>query len=53
MNATYEKVCVTNVCTDGSIYCQLPSRGTARLNKLLDETEAFFVSQVNDVHTHL
>ncbi|XP_035515275.1 tudor domain-containing protein 7A [Morone saxatilis] len=46
VNATYQEVCVTNVCADGIIYCQLPSRGTARLSKLLKETEAFFTSQM-------
>uniref|UniRef100_A0A667WL63 Tudor domain containing 7 a n=1 Tax=Myripristis murdjan TaxID=586833 RepID=A0A667WL63_9TELE len=46
VNTTYQDVCVTNVCSDGLIYCQLPSRGTAKLSKLLDKTEAFFISQV-------
>ncbi|CAK6976620.1 tudor domain-containing protein 7A [Scomber scombrus] len=46
VNVTYQEVCVTNVCADGIIYCQLPSRGTARLSKLLEETEAFFISQM-------
>ncbi|XP_027139011.1 tudor domain-containing protein 7A isoform X1 [Larimichthys crocea] len=46
VNAIYKDVCVTNVCADGIIYCQLPSRGTARLSKLLDETEAIFTSQM-------
>ncbi|KAM8842026.1 tudor domain-containing protein 7A [Synchiropus picturatus] len=40
-----QQVSVTNVCTDGTIYCQVPSRGTARLEKLLDQTEAFFRAQ--------
>ncbi|CAL9700501.1 unnamed protein product [Knipowitschia caucasica] len=42
----YQNVRVTNVSSDGIIYCQLPSRGTARLSKLLEETEAFFKTQV-------
>uniref|UniRef100_A0A8C9XVT4 Tudor domain containing 7 a n=1 Tax=Sander lucioperca TaxID=283035 RepID=A0A8C9XVT4_SANLU len=46
VNATYRDVHVTNVCADGIIYCQLPSRGTARLSKLLEETETFFISQM-------
>ncbi|XP_032385875.1 tudor domain-containing protein 7A isoform X2 [Etheostoma spectabile] len=46
VNATYQDVCVTNVCADGIIYCKLPSRGTARLSKLLEETETFFISQM-------
>ncbi|XP_010786532.1 tudor domain-containing protein 7B-like [Notothenia coriiceps] len=45
VKATYQDVCVTSVCADGIIYCQLPSRGTARLNKLMEETETFFFSQ--------
>ncbi|KAL3067125.1 hypothetical protein OYC64_016968 [Pagothenia borchgrevinki] len=46
VNATYQDVCVTSVCADGIIYCQLPSRGTARLNKLMEEMETFFFSQM-------
>ncbi|XP_071359624.1 tudor domain-containing protein 7A isoform X4 [Trachinotus anak] len=46
VNVTYQDVCVTNVCADGIIHCQLPSRGTARLSKLLEKTEAFFISQM-------
>ncbi|XP_068448627.1 tudor domain-containing protein 7A [Clinocottus analis] len=46
VNATYPDVRVTNVCADGVIYCQLPCRGTARLCKLLEETESFFISQM-------
>ncbi|XP_074486805.1 tudor domain-containing protein 7A [Sebastes fasciatus] len=45
VNVTYQDVCVTNVCADGIIYCQLPSRGTARLSKLLEATETF-ISQM-------
>ncbi|XP_040000863.1 tudor domain-containing protein 7A isoform X3 [Xiphias gladius] len=46
VNVTYQDVCVTNVCADGIIYCQLPSRGTARLRRLLGKAEAFFISQM-------
>ncbi|XP_038569830.1 tudor domain-containing protein 7A isoform X1 [Micropterus salmoides] len=46
VNATYQDVCVTNVCADGIIYCQLPSRGTARLSRLLEGTEGIFISQM-------
>ncbi|KAM6971812.1 tudor domain-containing protein 7A [Aplochiton taeniatus] len=46
VNSTYVNMCVTNVCSDGTIYCQLPSRGVAKLNKLLDKMEAFFTTQV-------
>ncbi|XP_068583840.1 tudor domain-containing protein 7A isoform X2 [Cebidichthys violaceus] len=46
VNVTYQDVRVTNVCADGIIYCQLPCRGSARLSKLLEETESFFISQM-------
>ncbi|KAL3996204.1 potassium voltage-gated channel Shaker-related subfamily A, beta member 2 [Sarotherodon galilaeus] len=46
VNVTYQDVSVTNVCQDGTLYCQLPSRGTARLSKLVEETEAYFISQM-------
>ncbi|XP_026214692.1 tudor domain-containing protein 7A isoform X2 [Anabas testudineus] len=46
VNVTYQNVCVTNVCADGILYCQLPCRGTARLSKLLEKTEAFFLAQM-------
>ncbi|XP_072239886.1 tudor domain-containing protein 7A [Leuresthes tenuis] len=45
-NVLYQDVFVSDVCADGTMYCQLPSRGTARLRKLLDETEAYFISQM-------
>ncbi|XP_061534830.1 tudor domain-containing protein 7A [Phycodurus eques] len=44
--STYQGVCVTNVCADGIVFCQLPSRGTPRLSKLLEKTKAFFISQM-------
>ncbi|KAM4603890.1 tudor domain-containing protein 7A [Polymixia lowei] len=46
VNSTYQNICVTNVCSDGTIYCQLPSRGAMKLNELLNKVEAFFSSQV-------
>nr|XP_061791473.1 tudor domain-containing protein 7A-like [Nerophis lumbriciformis] len=46
VNSTYQGVCVTHVCADGIIVCQLPSRGTARLAKFLEEIKAFFISQM-------
>ncbi|XP_061571997.1 tudor domain-containing protein 7A [Cololabis saira] len=45
VNVTCQDVCVSNVCADGTIYCQLPSRGTTRLRKLLEEVDAYFISQ--------
>ncbi|XP_061685862.1 tudor domain-containing protein 7A isoform X2 [Syngnathoides biaculeatus] len=46
VNSTYQGVCVTNVCGDGIVFCQLPCRGTARLNMLLEKIKAFFISQI-------
>ncbi|XP_076023389.1 tudor domain-containing protein 7A isoform X2 [Genypterus blacodes] len=46
VNTIYQPVCVTNVCADGTIYCQLPSRGTVKLTTLLQRIEAFFINQM-------
>ncbi|XP_017281104.1 tudor domain-containing protein 7A [Kryptolebias marmoratus] len=46
MNVTHQDVCVSSVCADGTIFCQLPSRGTARLRKLLEEVDAYYMSQM-------
>lgn len=40
-------VTVSSVCSDGTIYCQLPSRGLAKLNEILENIETYFHSQVN------
>lgn len=40
-------VTVSSVCSDGTIYCQLPSRGLAKLNEILESIETYFHSQVN------
>lgn len=42
-------VTVSSVCSDGTIYCQLPSRGLAKLNEILENIETYFHSQVNTV----
>ncbi|TRY85751.1 hypothetical protein DNTS_031927 [Danionella cerebrum] len=46
VNSVYSNVLVTNVCSDGSIYCQLPSRGQAKLKDIMDKIEAHFISQL-------
>ncbi|XP_062372660.1 tudor domain-containing protein 7B isoform X3 [Sardina pilchardus] len=46
VNSAYMNVSVTSVCSDGTIYCQLPSRGLAKLTEVLGKTEAYFHSQV-------
>uniref|UniRef100_A0A4W3I4X0 Tudor domain containing 7 b n=1 Tax=Callorhinchus milii TaxID=7868 RepID=A0A4W3I4X0_CALMI len=44
-NGVYLNVVVTNVCSDGTIYCQVPSKGWNRLNALLDKVEYYFNSR--------
>ncbi|XP_056156296.1 tudor domain-containing protein 7B [Lampris incognitus] len=46
VNSAYMNVAVSSVCSDGTIYCQLPSRGLAKLNEILEKTEAYFHTQV-------
>ncbi|XP_041120099.1 tudor domain-containing protein 7B-like isoform X2 [Polyodon spathula] len=46
VNSVYTNISVTNVCLDGTIYCQLLSSGQARLNEILDKTESYFHSRV-------
>uniref|UniRef100_A0A667XJH5 Tudor domain containing 7 b n=1 Tax=Myripristis murdjan TaxID=586833 RepID=A0A667XJH5_9TELE len=46
VNSAYMNVTVSSVCSDGTIYCQLPSRGLAKLNEILEKTETYFHSQV-------
>ncbi|KAK9980696.1 hypothetical protein ABG768_000287 [Culter alburnus] len=46
VNSVYTNVYVTNVCSDGSIYCQLPSRGQAKLKDIMDKIESHFISQL-------
>ncbi|RXM97885.1 Tudor domain-containing protein 7B [Acipenser ruthenus] len=45
INSVYTNVSVTNVCSDGTIYCQLLSSGQASLNEILDKTESYFHSR--------
>ncbi|XP_075943087.1 tudor domain-containing protein 7B [Anarhichas minor] len=46
VNSTYMNVTVRSVCSDGTIYCQLPSRGLSKLNEILENIETYFHSQV-------
>ncbi|XP_067106282.1 LOW QUALITY PROTEIN: tudor domain-containing protein 7A [Osmerus mordax] len=46
-STTFEDVLVTNVYTDdGTVFCQVPSRGRHKLLELLEKIEAFFVTRV-------
>ncbi|XP_064193829.1 tudor domain-containing protein 7B-like [Anguilla rostrata] len=46
VNSIYANVSVTNVCSDGTVFCHLPSRGQAKLSSILEKAEAYFLSQV-------
>ncbi|XP_060730616.1 tudor domain-containing protein 7B isoform X3 [Tachysurus vachellii] len=45
-NSTYKNVSVTSVCSDGTFYCQLPSRGLTKLSEILEKSESHFHNQV-------
>uniref|UniRef100_A0A8C5CM30 Tudor domain-containing protein 7B n=1 Tax=Gadus morhua TaxID=8049 RepID=A0A8C5CM30_GADMO len=42
----YTNVVVSSVCSDGTLYCQPPSRGLTLLTETLERTEAYLHSQV-------
>uniref|UniRef100_A0AAY4A091 Tudor domain-containing protein 7B n=1 Tax=Denticeps clupeoides TaxID=299321 RepID=A0AAY4A091_9TELE len=46
VNSVYMNVSVTSVRSDGTFYCQLPSRGLAKLNEILEKTDSYFHTQV-------
>lgn len=46
VNSVYMSVTVTSVSSDGTLYCQLPSRGLHKLNQILEKIETYFQSQV-------
>uniref|UniRef100_A0A8C0JER7 Tudor domain-containing protein 7 n=1 Tax=Chelonoidis abingdonii TaxID=106734 RepID=A0A8C0JER7_CHEAB len=41
-DALYTNVRVTNVCSDGTLYCQVPSKGLAKLHEILQKLEDYF-----------
>ncbi|KAF7686643.1 tudor domain-containing protein 7A [Silurus meridionalis] len=47
VDSSYSHVCVTNVASDGSVFCQLPSRGLSKLRGVMDKIEAYFLSQAS------
>ncbi|XP_072232753.1 tudor domain-containing protein 7B [Leuresthes tenuis] len=46
VNSAYMNVTVSSVCSDGTIYCQLPSKGLAKMSEILENVETYFHSQV-------
>ncbi|KAM3938190.1 tudor domain-containing protein 7 [Leptodactylus fuscus] len=45
VNASYSNVIVTNVCSDGTLFCQFPSKGLTKLSETLRKIEAEFNSK--------
>ncbi|XP_077201630.1 tudor domain-containing protein 7 isoform X2 [Paroedura picta] len=46
VNALYTNVRVTNVCSDGTLYCQVPSKGLTKLSECLQKLESYFHHKV-------
>uniref|UniRef100_A0A4X1UNT1 Tudor domain-containing protein 7 n=1 Tax=Sus scrofa TaxID=9823 RepID=A0A4X1UNT1_PIG len=42
VDAMYTNVRVTNICSDGTLYCQVPCKGLSKLNDLLHKIEDYF-----------
>lgn len=42
-------VAISSVCSDGTIYCQPPSRALTKMNETLEKIETYFHSQVNEL----
>nr|XP_020646990.1 tudor domain-containing protein 7 isoform X1 [Pogona vitticeps]XP_020646991.1 tudor domain-containing protein 7 isoform X1 [Pogona vitticeps]XP_020646992.1 tudor domain-containing protein 7 isoform X1 [Pogona vitticeps] len=42
VDALYTNVRVTNVCSDGTLYCQVPSKGLTKLSEVLQKLENYF-----------
>ncbi|KAJ6634034.1 hypothetical protein lerEdw1_014180, partial [Lerista edwardsae] len=47
VDALYTNVRVTNVCSDGTLYCQVPSKGLTKLSEVLQKLENYFHSKVS------
>ncbi|RLW00001.1 hypothetical protein DV515_00009238 [Chloebia gouldiae] len=43
VDALYTNVRVTSVSSDGSLYCQVPSKGLSRLSEILQKLEDYFL----------
>nr|Q5M7P8.1 RecName: Full=Tudor domain-containing protein 7 [Xenopus tropicalis]AAH88519.1 hypothetical LOC496822 [Xenopus tropicalis] len=50
-NSSFSNVIVTNVCSDGTLFCQLPSKGLAKLYETLQKVDSEFQSK--QVTSHL
>ncbi|KAM5191789.1 tudor domain-containing protein 7 isoform 2-T3 [Mantella aurantiaca] len=45
VNSSYTNVIVTNVCSDGTLFCQIPSKGLTKLYETLKKVESHFSSK--------
>ncbi|XP_018410612.1 PREDICTED: tudor domain-containing protein 7 [Nanorana parkeri] len=45
VNSSYTNVIVTNVCSDGTLFCQVPSKGLTKLYETLQKVETHFNSK--------
>uniref|UniRef100_A0A8C3UNI1 Tudor domain containing 7 n=1 Tax=Catharus ustulatus TaxID=91951 RepID=A0A8C3UNI1_CATUS len=54
VDALYTNVRVTSVSSDGSLYCQVPSKGLSRLSEILQKLEDYFLyKQTNEFNVLL
>ncbi|XP_077331413.1 tudor domain-containing protein 7 isoform X3 [Lithobates pipiens] len=44
-NSSYSNIIVTNVCSDGTLFCQIPSKGLTKLYETLQKVESYFDSK--------
>ncbi|KAJ7423158.1 Tudor domain-containing protein 7 [Willisornis vidua] len=51
VDALYTNVRVTSVFSDGSLYCQVPSKGLSRLSEVLQKLEDYFGYKIKIIHT--
>uniref|UniRef100_Q8NHU6-3 Isoform 3 of Tudor domain-containing protein 7 n=1 Tax=Homo sapiens TaxID=9606 RepID=Q8NHU6-3 len=47
----YTNVKVTNICSDGTLYCQVPCKGLNKLSDLLRKIEDYFHCKITNVHS--
>ncbi|XP_049651152.1 tudor domain-containing protein 7 isoform X5 [Accipiter gentilis] len=53
VDALYTNVRVTSVFSDGSLYCQVPSKGLSRLSEILQKLEDYFHYKTSDFNVSL
>ncbi|KFV82731.1 Tudor domain-containing protein 7 [Struthio camelus australis] len=53
VDALYTNVRVTSVSSDGSLYCQVPSKGLSRLSEILQKLEDYFRYKASEFNISL